>query len=274
MPRSVIDTRDGRPYPVELGNLHAGGSPCTDFSNAGLLQRLFGPTVGLLATWLLRLHIWSPDLCAHDNVIGFPLWVLMHCLKEQYTAVPVVIEPWFFGTPVRRKRRYTPLIRKRRQLARPLAELIQVFGGCCPIARGRAFARDAASADPQLTPCQKQSLQTYQRLKPDAFLVDLGQHPARRPGVNNEGGLLPTATTGMRYWFWVTLGRFLSREEMLAVQGHPDCPADSHRLMIKHRGPVRSQHQFRCTSPRECHGGIMYGICVAMVPCLLRTHAH
>ena len=56
------------------------GSPCTDFSNIGAKLRASGPTAIYLAVLIKMILTGLPGWFIHENVLGFPIMVLMQFL--------------------------------------------------------------------------------------------------------------------------------------------------------------------------------------------------
>ena len=66
---------------LNLGDIHRGGAPCTDFLTVGKRRALAGPTTAVFPTWALLLVAHTPLVVAHENVIGFPYELLRDLLE-------------------------------------------------------------------------------------------------------------------------------------------------------------------------------------------------
>jgi hypothetical protein len=70
---SAVCPDTGRRWTIDLGDIHCGGNPCTDWSALGNRQGLEGPTAAALVTWALLLVRHMPALIVQENVLAFPI---------------------------------------------------------------------------------------------------------------------------------------------------------------------------------------------------------
>ena len=88
-------------------DLHIAGTPCTDFSNMGSLNKENGRTTAYFLIWAhLRRLLREPRVIC-ENVEGFLVWLLEVTLGMVYDIHTVVLDNDIFGLAVRRRRRYT-----------------------------------------------------------------------------------------------------------------------------------------------------------------------
>lgn len=89
----------------------AAGSPCTDWSTFGSRRTTCGPTSTAFVVMLAVILQGQPDVVIHENVIGFPLGMLVHHLGAMYQIDSAVLDPTSYGYPINRPRRYTVMVR-------------------------------------------------------------------------------------------------------------------------------------------------------------------
>ncbi len=83
-----------------------GGSACVDYSFFGNQQHGAGPTAIYLLIMLRIIAEYKPHIALHENVLPFPLEMLLEVLEELYEFEQVVLQPDIAGWPVERKRKY------------------------------------------------------------------------------------------------------------------------------------------------------------------------
>jgi len=96
----------GRVWTTDLGDIHCGGNPCTDWSLIGKQQGCLGPTMPVLITWALLIRRHKPLLLLQENVPQFPLALLLDLLHQEYKVDSLLLDPRRLGWPVARARRY------------------------------------------------------------------------------------------------------------------------------------------------------------------------
>lgn len=66
----------GDTHGVDLGDIHCGGNPCTDWSAMGTRKGLSGPTAPVVVTWGLLVRRHRPGFVLQENVPQFPTHIL------------------------------------------------------------------------------------------------------------------------------------------------------------------------------------------------------
>ena len=90
-------------------DLHAAGTPCTDWSMRGLMQKANGSTWKSFLCWTARRWDFQEPVVLQENVQGFDAGVLNHYLGEIYFVSIAVIDPNSLGMPIARPRQYCVL---------------------------------------------------------------------------------------------------------------------------------------------------------------------
>lgn len=91
---------------TDVVSLLVAGSACTDFSSYGNLQQSAGATTKYLLIMIRIVATWKPLLLLHENVLGFPLSLLLETLDELYEFEESVLQPQLAGFPIDRRRKY------------------------------------------------------------------------------------------------------------------------------------------------------------------------
>ena len=86
--------------------LLVGGSACVDYSFFGQQQAGAGPTAIFLLIFLRMAAEYKPDLILHENVLGFPLAMIIEVLDELFEFEEGVLQPDIAGWAIERKRKY------------------------------------------------------------------------------------------------------------------------------------------------------------------------
>ena len=94
------------PAGSEALSLYIGGSACTDYSFYGNQQFGAGPTAIYLLIMLRNIAEYKPHIFVHENVLGFPLAMILDVLQSMYDIEEVVLQPDIAGWPVERRRKY------------------------------------------------------------------------------------------------------------------------------------------------------------------------
>ena len=104
--REIKANHESAPEGATVLTALTGGSPCIDYTTMGNQQMSAGSTAIHLLILLRMVLEWKPDLFIHENVIQFPMAMIMECLKEIYTFDSVVLTPESLGFPIHRRRQY------------------------------------------------------------------------------------------------------------------------------------------------------------------------
>jgi site-specific DNA-cytosine methylase len=92
---------------------HSGGSPCTDHSSYGTLNREDGLNNRLYLVWMTHRLCLEEGMIFHENVKGFGHEKMSRDLSSKYAAVHLVLDAKYFGTAVNRERLWSLFIHKR-----------------------------------------------------------------------------------------------------------------------------------------------------------------
>ena len=119
-----------------VGRLHVAGTPCVSFSSTrpgGEAED--GNTMIRFAAWVSLRRLLQEALIGHENVVGFPLWVLTDLLGDIYDVDEVSLDPDRFGWPSRRPRVYRLLKHRHkvRRVLEPLSVWSRFFQRVCHI---------------------------------------------------------------------------------------------------------------------------------------------
>ena len=91
---------------IKEADMHIGGTPCTDFSARGEREELDGKTTTALLSFVgMRRDLQEP-FWLQENVVTFPVSLLLEMLSDLYEIQSCVIDPPTLGWPVQRKRQY------------------------------------------------------------------------------------------------------------------------------------------------------------------------
>ena len=82
------------------------GSACTDFSAYGNMQMSAGHTIIYLLIMLRMVAEWKPTIFLHENVLHFPVRLLVEILDELYHFEEYLLQPQHADFPVDRRRKY------------------------------------------------------------------------------------------------------------------------------------------------------------------------
>ncbi len=109
--------------------LHIAGTPCTDFSSLGAMLAKNGPTISFFLVWTQMRYELMEELILLENVPNFPLELLRQLFSFAYDIHSIVLCATQFGKSMRRRRRYTLLVRRAVvELTRPLSATVELFG--------------------------------------------------------------------------------------------------------------------------------------------------
>ena len=109
--------------PGDLGDVHVAGSPCVDFSPFGRRRGCTGPSMILFMLWSAMIKTCLPCCVFYENVVQFPVQVLIHVLGHLYCVSTILVDAATWMGAVRRKRRHAVLTRRgHAHLRRPLSE--------------------------------------------------------------------------------------------------------------------------------------------------------
>ncbi len=218
---SCADT--GRSVAIDLGAVHCGGNPCKDWSLLGKRQGVEGPTAPALITWALLIRRHKPDFLIQENVLQFPIELLLDLLGGLYRAEALELDPRRLGWPVARRRRYVVLTwHPPSDNAVPLDALRPLLEATSPIAICEIFAVEAEGSD-LLSERELLNLTGYERTRPATrgLAYDLSQNPELRPRGATEDGSLCTVTCSSSRLYLPRFRRCLSGRELLLAQGFP-----------------------------------------------------
>ena len=103
----------GKYCPYFTSDIDTSGSPCQDWSSAGLGLGVEGKRIHLFLAWV-RLHlIWETSVIIHENVTNFDIALLQYFMGSMYHIFCVDCGPEDVGFPwCRRLRRYVALVHK------------------------------------------------------------------------------------------------------------------------------------------------------------------
>ena len=104
--RSMVIDESMMPQGSRAVNMCVAGSACVDYSAYGNHQQAAGKTALFLIVLLRLILEDKPLLFLHENVLGFPLALLMDVLAELYEIEEIVITPEIANFPVERRRKY------------------------------------------------------------------------------------------------------------------------------------------------------------------------
>ncbi|CAE7199255.1 unnamed protein product [Symbiodinium natans] len=93
-------------------DLHVAGTPCTDYSQRGLMMREQGVTWKAFLSWISRRWDYQESLIIQENVINFDASTSEHFLGAIYFVSVALIDPNMYGMPITRPRQYCILRHK------------------------------------------------------------------------------------------------------------------------------------------------------------------
>ena len=94
------------PSGADIRSVMVGGSACTDYSFFGSQQHSAGPTALYLLIFLRMVLEYKPTMVLLENVVGFPMSLVLQVLGEAYHFVEMILQPDQMGWPVERRRKY------------------------------------------------------------------------------------------------------------------------------------------------------------------------
>ena len=98
------------------------GSPCQDYSPAGLRQGSTGPRFPIFYAWIQSVRHLQPRVLVHENVLQFPVSLLSELLSDLYVIEVLHVECGHTGMlALSRERQYSILYHRNkvRIIARP-----------------------------------------------------------------------------------------------------------------------------------------------------------
>lgn len=128
-------------------DIDTSGSPCQDWSAAGLGLGVDGRHIHVFLAWV-RWHLtWETPVIIHENVVNFDVALLHHFLGHLYHIFAVECGPEDVGFSFcRRRRRYVALIHKMKMRILHNPEI--VFARVCTFLRCESTVEDLVMADP------------------------------------------------------------------------------------------------------------------------------
>lgn len=117
------------------------GSPCQDWSRAGLQQGIHGPRVHAFLAWVRWHLVWGTPIIVHENVPQFDMNLLHTFMGAAYHIFSVVCGPEHVGFGFcRRDRRYVALVHRSKCHLMHNPEM--VFAAVSAVLRTTATVRD------------------------------------------------------------------------------------------------------------------------------------
>ena len=111
-------------------DIDTSGSPCQDWSAAGLRLGVDGKNIHLLLSWMRRHMLWQTAVVIHENVPNFDIGLLHHFMGHMYHIFAVTCGPEDVGFSFcRRRRLYVALVHK--QKMRVVQNLEAIFWQVC-----------------------------------------------------------------------------------------------------------------------------------------------
>ena len=138
----------GKYCPYFTSDIDTSGSPCQDWSSAGLGLGVEGKRIHLFLAWV-RLHsIWETCVIIHENVTNFDIALLQYFMGSMYHIFCVDCGPEDVGFPwCRRLRRYVALVHKGKMRVLHNPEIL--FRRVCFHLQHLASVEDLLQADHQ-----------------------------------------------------------------------------------------------------------------------------
>ena len=266
---TLLGHEPGRPIRGLLGDVHAAGPPCTDFSAMGGRAGISGDTMVPFLIWVRLLLQVQPPIIVFENVVLFPLELIRTLFSACYLLDDVVTDPSKLGWPVRRVRRYAILIhRQHRCKWQQIAELFS----CLAVNRvlpGRVLFHRPCESGSELGPGECRRLEAYKARfgHDDRHLFDLSQNAAKRPRTALFPRPCLTLATSSGRIFCPGERRVLLPEELLAAQGWPSgatsWPADL---------PLPDVNNFTASALTRLAGNAMSAVCVGPILWWISQH--
>lgn len=97
---------------------HVAGTPCQDWSSQGSRRGADGENLQCTMCWVAMRHALEDDTFLNENVPGFDHDLILKTLSTKYAIFSVVVNLESLGWPVRRPRRLTYGLHKKRVMAR------------------------------------------------------------------------------------------------------------------------------------------------------------
>ena len=86
-----------RVCPLTFTTIAIAGSPCIDHSRIGSRAGLEGRTFLLLLVWLAFHRSAHTPLLLHENVKGFPVWIMRLIMGDMYWVYELEVDTWHVG---------------------------------------------------------------------------------------------------------------------------------------------------------------------------------
>ena len=110
---SASCSRCGTRCPVRAVDIDTSGSPCQDWSSAGLRQGTEGKRIHLLLLWISWHRVMGTAIIIHENVKGFDMSLLQKFLGDLYEMRHVEVGPEHVGWPCcKRPRLYIAMLHR------------------------------------------------------------------------------------------------------------------------------------------------------------------
>ena len=245
------------PSPTAI-DVEIAGPPCQPWSSLGSRLGKNSRLVIIILVWFLLLRATQPLVVIFENVVGFDMELLQHCLGSLYHIVALKVRPCHVGfTRVARRRLYCVLyLRKKVRILLPVQDVYNFVtrGFACNSGAAESYvcasasqvmaAENAARLRRNLQPVsqisrcwayllsegQQRHLAEYtqrwttQRQQPPANCPDcvfnLSQNPSRRASQTSTVNIMPTITGSSIFWV-PALRRWLLPMELAASHGFP-----------------------------------------------------
>ena len=110
---------------VTRADVHAAGTPCTDFSMRGQLQGLDGKTTVHLFAWIILRLLMEEPYVIQENVQGFTTSVLADTMGHVYFFDQTTVDPLEYGWPITRVRKYT--LMRHKLLTGPMSQPLHAY---------------------------------------------------------------------------------------------------------------------------------------------------
>lgn len=101
-----MDPDPKAPSGANIRTIMVGGSACTDYSFYGSQQHSAGPTALYLLIFLRMALEYKPTMVLLENVVGFPMSLVLGVLGTAYRFHELILQPDHMGWPVERRRKY------------------------------------------------------------------------------------------------------------------------------------------------------------------------
>lgn len=82
-------------------HIDVSGTPCTDFSSAGLRAGVEGPTLPIFMVWACVVLALGIPVVLHENVVLFPVGLLEGILGHVYHVYSFELHPWMAHSTLR-----------------------------------------------------------------------------------------------------------------------------------------------------------------------------